>query len=312
MLLVRTASTVLLCRREIDTMAANITTPEIPVFPASATASQVTAAIREVGCAIVRELIDREHVDRISAEVKPYLDAVPMSDGPFMGRRTQRTCRIVVKSPSSHALIIHPLVLDVVGATFEGSAVTFDLHHTEASRIHPGEKAQSIHRDDAPYPIKHPGRPVKFTTIWALSKFTAANGGTRVVPGSHLWDDVRKPTESEMRSVEMPPGSVLLYDAALYHSGGANQTEDEIRHCVGFAYGLGWLRPTENPTLAVPPEIARTLPRKLQDLLQYRNHGFLGHYELRSPRVVLSDDVPEVMAASDLYEEFEGTPLVRR
>jgi ectoine hydroxylase-related dioxygenase (phytanoyl-CoA dioxygenase family) len=217
-----------------------------------------------------------------------------------------------VKSPSSHALILNQLVLDVVGEILEGGAYHYDLHHTEALRIHPGQVAQSLHRDDAPYPFKHPCNPVKATAIWALSRFTATNGATNVVPGSHLWDDVRRATDAEVRSSEMPPGSVLLYDAALHHGGGANQTADEPRRALIFAYGLGWLRPTENPTLAVPPEIARTLPRQLQDLLQYRTHGFLGHYELRNPRVVLSDDVPDVLAASDLYEEHEGTPIMRR
>jgi ectoine hydroxylase-related dioxygenase (phytanoyl-CoA dioxygenase family) len=293
-------------------MAANITKVDIPVFSASATASQVTAAVREVGCAIVRELAEREVVDRIQAELAPYFDAAPMSDGSFMGRHTQRTCRIVVKAPSSHALILNQLVLDVVGAILEGSAYHFDLHHTEAGRMHPGEPAQSLHRDDGPYPFKHPCKPIRMTVIWALTRFTAANGATRVVPGSHVWDDVRRATEAEVQLSEMPPGSVLLYDSALHHGAGANQTADEIRGSLTFAYGLGWLRAFENPTLAVPPEIARTLPQKLQELLQYRNHGFLGHYEMRNPKIVLSDDVPDVLAASDLYDEFEGLQLVRR
>lgn len=293
-------------------MAASTLNTDIPVFPASASASQVTAAIRKVGCAIVRELADRELVDRICAELAPYFDAVPMGEGPFMGRHTQRTCRIVVKSPSSHAVILNQLVLDVVGALLEGSAYHFDLHHTEASRIHPGEGAQSLHRDDNLYPFKHPCNPIRVSVIWALSEFTAANGATRVVPGSHLWDDVRRPTDAEVQSSEMPPGSVLLYDSGLYHGAGANQTADGIRRGLLLAYGLAWLRATENPTLAVPPEIARTLPQQLQDLLHYRNHGYLGHYELRNPRVVLADNVPEVLAATDLYEEFEGMQIVRR
>lgn len=293
-------------------MAANTSTSEIPVFSANASASQVTAAMREVGFAVIRERADRELLDRIDAELSPYFEAAPMSDGSFMGRRTQRTCRLVVKSPSSRALILDQLVLDVIGAVLEGGAYHFDLHHTEALRIHPGEPAQSIHRDDSVYPFKHPCNPVKVTVIWALSRFTTRNGATRVVPGSHLWDDERRPTEAEMRSVEMPPGSVLLFDSALYHSAGGNKSADEVRRAIIFAYGLGWLRPNENPTLAVPPEIARTLPRQLQDLLAYRNHGFLGHYELRNPSVVLSDSVPDVLAASDLYDEFQDKPIVRR
>jgi hypothetical protein len=66
-------------------MAANIPEADIPVFSASTPASQVTAAVREVGCAIVRELAEREVVDGINAELAPYFDAAPMSDGPFMG-----------------------------------------------------------------------------------------------------------------------------------------------------------------------------------------------------------------------------------
>jgi ectoine hydroxylase-related dioxygenase (phytanoyl-CoA dioxygenase family) len=282
------------------------------VFSADAPATQVTAALREVGCAIVRELADRELVARIETELAPYFDTTPMSDGPFMGRHTQRTCRLVVKAPSSHAVILDQLVLDVVGELLEGSAYHFDLHHTEASRIHPGEPAQSLHRDTGLYPFKNPCPPIRVTVIWALSKFTTANGATRVVPGSHLWDDERRATDAEARSCEMPPGSMLLYNSALHHGAGANQTADEIRRGLVLAYGLAWLRPTENPSLAVPPEIARTLPQKLQDLLQYRNHGYLGHYEFRNPRVVLSDNVPDVLGASDLYAEFEGRPLLRR
>jgi ectoine hydroxylase-related dioxygenase (phytanoyl-CoA dioxygenase family) len=293
-------------------MATNIPTADIPVFPASATAPQVVAALREVGCAIVRELAGPELVDRINAELAPYFDAVPMADSSFLGRRTQRTCRIVVKSPSSHALILNQLVLDAVDGLLKGSAYHFDLHHTEAWRIHPGEAAQSIHRDNAPYPFKHPLAPIRVSVIWALSKFTAANGATRIVPGSHQWDDARRATDAELLSADMPPGSALIFDGGVHHGGGPNQTKDDIRTSVGFAYGLGWLRPTENPTLAVPPELARNLPRQLQDLLGYRNHGFLGHYELTPPRVVLSDNVPDVMPGTDLFGEFEHIPVVRR
>lgn len=284
----------------------------IPVFPANTPASQITSAIREAGCAIVRERAAPELIDRINNELTPYFDAVPMSEGPFMGNRTQRTCRLVVKSPSSRELILDECVLDVVGALLKGGAYHYTLHHTEAMRVHPGQKPQNMHRDDTTFPFKHPCPPVLVASIWALSRFTPANGATRVVPGSHLWDDERRPTDAEIQEIEMPPGSVLLFDTALYHSAGGNQTEDEVRRSVVFMYGLGWLRPAENPILAVPPPVARTLPRQLQDLLGYRNHGYLGHYELRSPRTVLSDDVPDVLAATDLYDESDHEPVIRR
>ena len=287
-------------------------TAKIPVFSANTPAPEITDAIRQHGCAIVRELAGRELVDRIDAELAPYFDSAPMSNGAFMGRRTQRTCRIVVKSPAARDLILDRLVLDVVGAVLEGGAYHYTLHHTEAMRVHPGQGAQSIHRDDTTFPFKHPCKPVMIACFWALSRFTPANGATRVVPGSHLWDDERRPTDAEIQSVDMPPGSVLIIDAALYHSAGGNQTEDEVRRSVVFMYGLGWLRPAENPNLAVPPAVARTLPPQLQDLLSYRNHGYLGHYELASPKIVLADEVPDVVPAADLFDEFEHITVERR
>jgi hypothetical protein len=66
-----------------------------------------------------------------------------------------------VKSPSSHTLILNQLVLDVIGAILEGSAYHFDLHHTEAGRLHPGEPGQNLHRDTGPYPFKNPCPPMR-------------------------------------------------------------------------------------------------------------------------------------------------------
>lgn len=47
-------------------------------------------------------------------------------------------------------------------------------------------------------------------------------------------------------------------------------------------------------------------------LLGYRNHGDLGHYELHSPRIVLADEVPDVIPAVDLYDELDHIQVQRR
>ena len=39
---------------------------------------------------------------------------------------------------------------------------------------------------------------------------------------------------------------------------------------------LGWLRQEENQYLDVPPELARTLPRELRELVSYKMHQGLG------------------------------------
>jgi ectoine hydroxylase-related dioxygenase (phytanoyl-CoA dioxygenase family) len=59
-------------------------------------------------------------------------------------------------------------------------------------------------------------------TIWAINDFTADNGATVVIPGSHRLDDHRKPTDADERvSVVMPAGSVVFFVGTLWHGGGA-------------------------------------------------------------------------------------------
>jgi ectoine hydroxylase-related dioxygenase (phytanoyl-CoA dioxygenase family) len=63
-------------------------------------------------------------------------------------------------------------------------------------------------------------------------------------------------------------------------------------------YALGWLRQVENQYLVAPPEVARTFPPTLQDLLGYALHGrIVGEWALEDPRVALlgrpRDDVVE-------------------
>ena len=88
--------------------------------------------------------------------------------------------------------------------------------------------------------------------MWAISEFTAANGGTQIVPGSHLWEADRVAKPEEIVRAEMPPGSVLFWLGGTLHGGGANVTRDDWRYGVIFTYTLGWLRTEENQHLSIP------------------------------------------------------------
>jgi ectoine hydroxylase-related dioxygenase (phytanoyl-CoA dioxygenase family) len=118
----------------------------------------------------------------------------------------------------------------------------------------------------------------QFNTIWALTDFTAANGATRVVPGSQRWPWEQKATPDQVVQAEMSAGSVLLYTGTVLHSGGRN-TSDVSRLGLNITYCLGWLRQEENQYLSCPPHIARTLDPELQELLGYTQGNYaLGYY----------------------------------
>jgi ectoine hydroxylase-related dioxygenase (phytanoyl-CoA dioxygenase family) len=56
-------------------------------------------------------------------------------------------------------------------------------------------------------------------------KTTKENGGTIVIPGSHLWDNERPPLGREAIAAELEPGDTLLFDGHIYHAGGSNDTK---------------------------------------------------------------------------------------
>jgi len=81
----------------------------------------------------------------------------------------------------------------------------------------------------------------------------------------------------------MPAGSVMLFDSALWHGGGAN-TSDERRFAFSCAYCWGWMRQQENLQLGIPKEAARRFPRRLQELCGYSVYkGQFGHIDNHDP-----------------------------
>jgi ectoine hydroxylase-related dioxygenase (phytanoyl-CoA dioxygenase family) len=130
------------------------------------------------------------------------------------------------------------------------------------------------------------------TAIWALDDFTAANGGTLVVPGSHRHAR-GKPAASEAVAVEMPAGSVLIFSGRLWHGGGAN-TSTRPRLGVVIDYAQPWLHPCEAHTLSADPAQVRLLPQRLQELLGFNQPTpYLGFVNGEHPRDWLMKNQPD-------------------
>jgi ectoine hydroxylase-related dioxygenase (phytanoyl-CoA dioxygenase family) len=257
----------------------------VPRLAADCSADQVAAALAEQGCAIVERLVEPARMARARAELEPWLEATPTGPDGFAGRHTRRTGALVARSATCRELVMHPLVLATVRAALP-HATGFQLHLTQVIAIGAGERAQAIHRDQwafdfFPFP---PGYEVQCNTIWAMTDFTARNGATRVIPGSHRYADKLGFQESDTEPAEMPAGSALFYTGSLYHGGGANRS-DATRMGVNITYAASWLRQEENQYLSVPAEIARTLPEPLLRLLGYARGAYaLGYVDdLRDP-----------------------------
>lgn len=245
-------------------------------LPANARPDEIHDILLRDGALVIDDLTDRDTVDRINAEMAPFVEATPPGSDDFSGRATRRTGALVARSPASHELIQHPTVLDVTGRLLH-RAKSFQLHLTQMISIGPDSPGQSIHRDQwafdfFPFPSDH---HVQCNTIWALTDFTEDNGATRVIPGSQHLPDSFEHTVDETVPAEMSAGSCLLYTGKVYHGGGANRS-DGTRVGLNITYDVGWLRQEENQYLSVPREVAVGLPDDLLRLMGYR----IGAYAL--------------------------------
>lgn len=245
----------------------------------TADAGDLLDALEIDGAAIVDHVLPEEGCSQVDAELAPYLAAAAPGTNDFSGHRTRRVGALIARSPTCRDLALHPLINEACARFLAPHSDGYQLHFTQAVSIAPGQGNQPLHRDRGVWGDRLTRAiETQFSTIWAITDFTDANGATRVVPGSHRWDRDRQPLPHEIASAEMSRGSVLVYTGSVLHGGGTNTTRED-RLGVLLHYTLTWLRQEENQYLSCPPEIARQLSPELRSLIGYTKGGYvLGFY----------------------------------
>ncbi len=255
------------------------------------------AELAEQGFTIVEDLIAPELVDALLADVH-RLEAAQNSrpaDNRFEGNRTTRTYNLLAYGEIWQQVPTQPEVLALVEGVLGPQCLVSSL---ASISLAPGESAQIIHADDQIQPLAKPHVATVCNSMWALTDFTEANGATRVVPGSHLWqnpDYFETDTTIESVPAEMSKGSVLVWHGSTWHGGGANLTDDDVRVGVAMNYCAGFIRQQENQQLGVPAGVMATFSPELRQLCglgMYR--GLTGNIEKRSPAEMLYGDPAEV------------------
>jgi ectoine hydroxylase-related dioxygenase (phytanoyl-CoA dioxygenase family) len=266
----------------------------------SATAPDTIAAtLEEDGAVIVEGLLDDDTVARFNAELDPLLDAAAPDReflnpliGEFFGKHTRHICAVAAKAPTfATDILCNPTMQGIADILLLPNCANYQLNISQVLDRGPGAEQQFYHRDEDVWvhvPKPHP--TLQIASVMALVDFTADNGATRVVPGSHRWEHDRVAEDCEVAVAEMKAGSAVVYLGSAIHGGGPNTTTDNWRRGMHMSYVVGWLRTEENNYLSTPLEITRTLPRRSQELLGYAAHdaiesggGYLGTVDLRSP-----------------------------
>jgi ectoine hydroxylase-related dioxygenase (phytanoyl-CoA dioxygenase family) len=251
----------------------------LTTLTADASTADVVQQLKQDGALIIKDLISSELVDELTAEVRPYIDTTPTGRDEFTGRTTKRTGALAARSARCRDLIVHELIHNCANEFLKPFTRKIILHLTQTIEIGPGGAAQEIHRDRYAWGAYLPREiEPQFNTIWALTDFTAENGATHCVPGSHVWDWSQKPEAEQVCQAEMTKGSVFIYSGSVLHAGGENRS-NAARLGLNLTYCLGWLRQEENQYLSCPPDIAKDFDPVLQDLLGYTQGEYaLGYY----------------------------------
>ncbi|CAA0091442.1 putative protein [Zhongshania aliphaticivorans] len=236
------------------------------------------------GYVIIPDVLSEQTLAEIKAAVEPMLNETGRNY--FEGENTQRIYSVIAKTFACNDLVDHPLIMALLDSLFNPGYL---LSQLQVINILPGEKQQPIHTDDAFYLIPRPRQPLGAATVWAINDFTADNGGTIVIPGSHQWGE-EQPTQAQLQeqiNCEMKAGSVVFFLGTLWHGGGAN-CSDQRRLAVTAQYCEGFCRSQENFSLSIPKDRVAKCSEDIKRLLGYSIFGpFMGMVDGKHPKRLL-------------------------
>lgn len=181
------------------------------------------------------------------------------------------------------------------------------LSSYSANIAKPGGVAMNLHTDQwwMPHPVNRKPSPVPAGSItrersnlegeeapamiapcvcvnvmWMLNDFSAQNGGTRFVPGSHLRG--RPPTHrdgnGETLAAEGAAGTAMVFDGRLWHGTGAN-VSSENRYGLLTTFCGPQFRPQENFTIGARSELLADASPELLALLGFKIWSGYGRVE---------------------------------
>ena len=256
---------------------------------AAPTHNPILQQLQEQGYAIIPNFLSVQQLARVNRLFDHMLGSHTGRNN-FEGNLTERIYTLVARDRLFQDIVEDARIMALCDALFMPNYL---LTASQAIVISPGETPQPWHTDDTFYPIPRPRPMISLSTIVAVEAFTAENGGTEVIPGSHRWSDEQIAGHYHSGDTEADPGfanrlaglavpmtmsagSALVFAGTLLHRGGANKSNG-TRRAFSNQYCQPWARPQENFFLAIPPQEVAAMSPRVQSLLGYSIHPpFMG------------------------------------
>ena len=226
--------------------------------------------VETYGFTVLESVIDGAHAREL-ADAVSAADARIGTDYVHQDAYARHVMNLLACDERFLALVDHPVVLDAIESVLGPDVILGSLN---ARILRPGDPDQPFH-SDIPAPFRKPGAPIMVQAVWMLDAFTADNGATRIVPGSHRADSIEPPPGVDVShwvAPTGPAGSVLLFNGQCWHGGGANHS-DVIRRALFAHYRVGpWMRFQCDPHVGFDTSVWETMSDRQRRLLRME-HG---------------------------------------
>jgi ectoine hydroxylase-related dioxygenase (phytanoyl-CoA dioxygenase family) len=225
----------------------------------------------EDGYLILEDFMDAD----VRARLRERIEQLFQSEGESAGQEfkpepgCRRLANLVDKGDIFREVIVLPRLLEYVRHVLGASIKLSSLH----ARLVPphGSGGQPLHADMSA--VADERGPWVCNTLWMLDDFTADNGATRVVPGSHRFR--RLPAEALADPLADHPeqihltgrsGSVVIINAHTWHAGTPNRT-DRPRTALHAFYCRRDKPQQQYQKRLIRREVQASLSAELRDLL---------------------------------------------
>jgi ectoine hydroxylase-related dioxygenase (phytanoyl-CoA dioxygenase family) len=181
--------------------------------------ARFAAAIARDGFIIAQRHLDHATLELVRRRHADYLAIADSRDVRTSSSGSDTRVYLDHNFPGLSQLHDDPLLRAI---TTQVMKVPFALHYFLSRTLHPGASPQTLHIDC------DPGAAALLGFIYTLDDFTAENGCTQFLPGSHRGMPASSPTLAIA-----PAGSLIMYDRAILHGFTANVTKADRRSIQG-------------------------------------------------------------------------------
>ena len=190
-------------------------------------------------------LMSRELLDALRQRVEELFEEEGAEAGSEfkMEPGARRLANLVNKGRIFEEVILTPMVLQsmaqVLGPRFKLSSLNVRSAEPHSDSGQPLHADSGAIADERGYWVAN--------SIWMLDDFTAENGATRFVPGSHRWGRIPPPDfyqpHPQEQLVTGEAGTVVVMNAHMWHGGTANRSDAPRR--AMHVYYTRWDKPQQ-------------------------------------------------------------------